>query len=340
MQTLRVTRGPLLIATMLLALLLSSGAEAAAPPYQVQERKFLELINGSRTSRGLAKLAASPKVDTVARNWSKRMAADGTLRHNPNVSAQLPIRWTRWGENVGWASNNGGGSLTSVTQRLHRGFMDSPGHRANILGAYNQVGIGVAVDARGTMWATMVFVQGTRPSTARAPIGLTDIGGSPHRAAIMTAWKRGLISSCDGEQRFCPNRNATRATAARAVAEMLDLPSSSRRHFSDVRGTHAGAINALADAGIVVGCAETRFCPNAPLSRAQLASLLERALDDLAPLAGTQFTDLPADYVHTPAINALAEAGITRGCAIDRFCPTARVTRAQLAAFVVRALHL
>jgi hypothetical protein len=108
------------------------------------------------------------------------MAADDRLRHNPRVGGQIPITWKRWGENVGYASNGGDESLRTVTRRLHRGFMASTGHRENILGRFNQVGIGVAVDDDGTMWATMVFVQGPRPKVA--PTALTDIDGTAHRA--------------------------------------------------------------------------------------------------------------------------------------------------------------
>ena len=98
-------------------------------------------------------------------------------------------------------------------------------------------------------------------------------------------------------------------------------------------------VNSLPDAGVGTGCAPRRFCPNEPLTRAQLASLLVRTLPGLTASSADRFVDLPDGYVHTGAINALADAGITRGCSADRFCPTARVTRAQLASFVVRALE-
>lgn len=198
------------------------------------------------------------------------------------------------------------------------------------------------------MWATMVFVKGplapkatpkpkptpkpkaTPKPTSRAP---TDIARSAHRSAISTAWKRGLIDGCDGGRRFCPARNASRAVVATAVARMMDLAPSSRPFFTDVSGT--SEINALAEAGIVNGCRPQRFCPDRAVSRAQVAAMLAGALD--LPAGGERFTDLPDGYVHSAAINALAGARVTRGCASTRFCPARRVTRAQLASFVVRA---
>lgn len=336
----------LAVAALLVLLLVPTGTQAA-PTYQASERQFLDLMNASRKAHGRAALAASPDVAGVARNWSKRMAADGNLRHNPKVGEQLTIDWRRWGENVGWASNGSEKSLTAVTRRLHRSFMESDGHRANILGDFNQVGVGVALDDDGTMWATMVFVDGpityqpTRRKPKRdrpAPTGLTDIRHSSHRAAITTAWKRGLIAPCEGRQ-FCPRRAVGRAKMATVVARMLELPPSTTDHFDDV-GADAGAINALADEHVVVGCRARRYCPKTAVTRAQLASMLVRALPALRPVPGARFADLPPGYVHTEAINALAEAGVTRGCDARNFCPTARVTREQLASFVVRALDV
>ena len=232
-------------------------------------------------------------------------------------------------------------ALSTVVRRLHRRFMASDGHRANVLGDYNQVGVGVAVDTDGTIWATMVFVDGplshrrTRGPKA-APAGLTDIAGNVHRAAITTATRRGLIARC-AKRRFCPRRVVGRAEMAATVARMRDLPHSDTHHFDDVK-PGPNAIAALADAGVIVGCARRRFCPGSPVTRAQLATILVRALPQLDPSEGARFVDLPDGYVHTPAISALAAAGVTRGCAARRFCPTGRVTRGQLASLVMRAL--
>jgi len=102
-----------------------------------------------------------------------------------------------------------------------------------------------------------------------------------------------------------------------------------------------GHIEAIAAAGITRGCnppANDEFCPEMILSRAQMASIFVRALD-LTPRADGPFTDI-ADSIHRADINALAAAGITKGCnppANDRFCPDSRVTRGQMASFLVRA---
>ena len=180
MRTLRTSRrrtlaaARIVLVAALVALTLAPTGSQAAPAHRAPERQFLQLMNASRRAHGHRALVASPAVAAVARAWSRRMAARGDLRHNPDVGGQLPVDWRRWGENVGWASNGSGRSVRAVTRRLHRSFMESDGHRANILGDFNQVGVGVALDDEGTMWATMVFVDaplGDRPDGRRSGRG-------------------------------------------------------------------------------------------------------------------------------------------------------------------------
>lgn len=109
--------------------------------------------------------------------------------------------------------------------------------------------------------------------------------------------------------------------------------------FGDDDGSvHEAAIEALASAGITQGCGPHVFCPDAPVTRAEMASFLTRALD-LQPSGSDSFTDDQAS-VHQAAIEALVAAGITHGCGGGSFCPAESVSRGQMAAFLVRALEL
>jgi hypothetical protein len=98
----------------------------------------------------------------------------------------------------------------------------------------------------------------------------------------------------------------------------------------------------LADEGITRGCnpAGTRFCPVDYVTRGQMAAFLSRALALPVPLEGDRFVD--DDGIFELDIEALADAGITRGCTADgtRFCPDDLVTRGEMAAFLSRALEL
>jgi hypothetical protein len=102
------------------------------------------------------------------------------------------------------------------------------------------------------------------------------------------------------------------------------------------RAEHA-AINRVAAAGITSGCDTDRFCPDGEVTRAQLASFLDRALD-LPAADADAFTD-DAGIVHEAAINRVAAAGLTAGCGDGRYCPDGTVTRSQLIRFLERAVN-
>jgi spore germination protein YaaH len=94
----------------------------------------------------------------------------------------------------------------------------------------------------------------------------------------------------------------------------------------------------VTDQGIVTGCSTTHFCPTDQVRRGYLATVLARGLD--LPPAATDYFDDDESSAHEDNINRIAAAGITTGCAPDRFCPTGLVTRGQMATFLARALHL
>ena len=111
----------------------------------------------------------------------------------------------------------------------------------------------------------------------------------------------------------------------------------------DPSSVHAASIDALWEAGITSGCGSEplRYCPDKPVTRAQMASLLRRALD-LPEAEPAGFVDVDASSVHAASINALRKAGITSGCGSEplRYCPDKPVTRAQMASLLRRALDL
>ncbi len=113
--------------------------------------------------------------------------------------------------------------------------------------------------------------------------------------------------------------------------------------FTDVYAdaVHLEGITALLSAGLTNGCnsSGTRFCPNASVTRGQMASLLAAALE-LPPASNGPFSD--ASGAHRASINALAAAGLTTGCDSSgtRYCPDQRLSRAQMATFLTAALDL
>ena len=98
----------------------------------------------------------------------------------------------------------------------------------------------------------------------------------------------------------------------------------------------------MAAMGITMGCNppdNDEFCPDAVVTRGQMAAFLTRALNLTARLVDPFVDD--DDSIFEADIERLAAVGITKGCNPpdnDRFCPDQAVTRGQMAAFLVRAL--
>ena len=98
------------------------------------------------------------------------------------------------------------------------------------------------------------------------------------------------------------------------------------------------ASTALAASGITRGCTATTFCPDATITREQMAAFLDRALH-LLSTSTDYFTDDAGSSIFEQNINRVAASGITNGCGRGKFCPTTpSVTREQMAAFLHRAL--
>ena len=133
--------------------------------------------------------------------------------------------------------------------------------------------------------------------------------------------------------------------AAVLVVSLGPAPAADATPFQDIQtSAHRESILELVERGITRGCAELAFCPGNPVTRAQMASFLVRALElPAASAIGMQprmFADVAVGSTHAAAIGSLLAEGVTHGCAPDRFCPDAPVTRAQMATFLVRARNL
>ena len=104
-----------------------------------------------------------------------------------------------------------------------------------------------------------------------------DDNGSTHETAINQMYEDGITLGC-GPGIYCPSDSVTREHMAAMMARSLNLTSQSGDYFSDDNGSpYEGYINAVAEAGITLGCDVDLFCPKDAVSRAQMASFLQRA---------------------------------------------------------------
>ena len=143
---------------------------------------------------------------------------------------------------------------------------------------------------------------------------------------------------------FCPGDPIPRWMMAVWLVRVVDghdpEPAGASR-FVDVDASQwwATHVERLADLGITVGCVSepAQYCPDDPVTRAQMATFLNRAFH-LDPAIPSGFDDTDGS-VHEAAIDALHAAGITQGCSAEplRFCPDRATTRGQMALFLERA---
>ena len=114
--------------------------------------------------------------------------------------------------------------------------------------------------------------------------------------------------------------------------------------FFDVPPTHMfhNVIHALAANGVTAGCGGGNFCPNASVTRAQMAVFLLKSKHGAgyAPpgASGNVFDDVPAGAFAAAWIEELAAEGIAAGCGGGDYCPDASVTRAQMGVFLLKSL--
>jgi len=126
------------------------------------ERDCLGEVNHVRVARGVAPMEADPDLLLVARAYSRQMAEEGFFSHvdpeGRDVRQRLHrarITWQMVGENLSYST----GYINPVATAL-RGWMDSPGHRRNILeGRYNDSAIGVWIADDGTVYFTEIFLR-------------------------------------------------------------------------------------------------------------------------------------------------------------------------------------
>lgn len=155
----------------------------------------------------------------------------------------------------------------------------------------------------------------------------------------------GITSGCNApEDRFCPGDPVTRGQLAaflhRALGETLPTTGEPIAFVDTSDSIFAGDIAWLSATGVTQGCSSDTFCPDDPVTRGQLAAFFVRAFGYSEGLGNNVFGD-DDHSVFEAQIDALAVAGVTRGCNPpdnDRFCPEDPVSREQVAAFLHRAV--
>lgn len=307
---LRITSSMVVIVALAAALLAASAAPAEAYVRPTAEVLMVHRINQARAAYGLAPLTSNLQMKRIARQWSYSMAVRNQVQHRTNLAEVVDGNFVRLAENVGFSRLEGASDSTLV-DRLHAAFMRSDGHRAQILGSFNMVGVGVQRLSGGRMYVTVNFLQGALDGF---PL-YRDAANSPDERAIGSLFVRNAIRGCYSN-RFCPAANASRTY----VATVLNRA-----------GRTYAASKFLGDR-----CGTSSACRNGEITRAELAEMVTYVLR-LNPGYGTRFTDVSdADQA---AVYAVVREGIMGGCSASRFCPGTGVSRARAASVIYRAVR-
>jgi spore germination protein YaaH len=259
----------------------------------------------------------------IGRSWAPRYV-DALV-----ASGQHGRRWDATGQ-VPWYTY-----FSTTYHSQVQGYyddVDSLGAKYRMITANGMRGVGIwhlLMDVeRGELWDLLLRHFGDVP--------FTDVRFNQFLHDIRWLTESGITTGCGGGF-FCPAQPVTRAQMASFLSRALALPPPAGDHFDDDAGSpHEADINRVREAGISTGCGPRIFCPSQPVSRAQMASFLARALG--LPDAGHDFFADDAGSPHEADINRLAAAGIATGCGAGTFCPGSPVTRDQMAAFLHRAL--
>lgn len=171
----RLVAGTAMVMTAVLAVPQGATAqEGGLVNDPAKENEFVTRINALRADHGLGTLQIHGQLTAKARDWAETMAEAGQIWHS-NLPDGVTVQWKRLGENVGM-----GGTVDA----LHQAFIDSPSHYENLVDpGFRYVGIGVFLDADGTVFVSEVFMELASQPAPATPAPSTGTPNSPDDAA-------------------------------------------------------------------------------------------------------------------------------------------------------------
>ncbi len=186
---------PRLVAALCLALATASAAEPP-PPRETDPAAtdpviagLVEAHNKERAKAGLSPLKGDPKLTQAALAHARDMAEHGKMAHEGSDGStpaqragRLGYRHVKTGENVAYGQ--------STVEAVMRAWMNSPGHKENILGDYSEMGAARVLDERERpYWSVSFGSPLPRLEPAEATTELVRRMGQVRDAAGLPPWK-------------------------------------------------------------------------------------------------------------------------------------------------------
>jgi uncharacterized protein YkwD len=314
-------------------------ATTASSDFAAERTLILQQTNVIRATHGLPPLRISTALHALAQDWSVQQARANVMSHRAGFASYYPSGWTRAAENVA-----AGYRASSVVDA----WFASPGHRANLLGSYTHIGIGVAVSSSGRLYYTQNFGQFST-QVAELPIVAPDGHAfydvpPAHQFAREIEWLASSgISTGYANFTFLPSAAVTRDAMAAFLyrfAGSPDVLSSTTSAFLDVSPSTQffREMTWLSEANISTGYPDRTFRPLLPVSREAMAAFLYRSAGE-PPVdlpAASPFSDVGTDHAFYTEIVWLATTGVSTGYPDTTFRPLAPVSREAMAAFLYR----
>ncbi len=137
----------------ILAVLLLSGVLTSCETTDAERYEVIDQINASRAASGVRALEENVDLNIKADEWAGRLRDRCKISHS-RLADGAPASWRKLGENVGRGSN---------IAQVHRAYLNSPGHRRNILdSSFNYVGAGAVwgtCNGYRTVFTVQVFMR-------------------------------------------------------------------------------------------------------------------------------------------------------------------------------------
>ena len=247
-------------------------------------------------------------------------ACDGLTTTNIRVGISVG-----WGDNYPWNFAYQWVDITGISPGTYmlRSIMDPLDHFTEL------------DEANNCTWTRLSIPTSGNPTIlGSGQTCVDDIESSPFANDIHWLYAAGITTGCR-VMLFCTTDPVTRGQMAALIDRAMNLPATAVDFFTDDGASiFEMDINRLAAAGITKGCTSTTYCPDATITREQMAAFLDRALSP--PATATDYFTDDESSAFEASINRVAAAGITKGCSATTYCPTAVVTRGQMAAFLHR----
>ena len=293
-----------------------------------------------------------------------RTVTGSSSDHNGLLEAGETVQVAPWWTNVHTSSESLSGTASNLTGPA------GPTYTINDATAnYGVVGVGSLTDCFGaTGDCYLMTVSGARPAphwdatftetlsdgfvktwTLHVGASFADVPTSLNfYPFIENIFHNGITGGCGGSN-YCPTTSVNRGQMAvfllKAKHGSQYVPPPCTGIFPDVDcGLPFGAwIEELYHEGITGGCGGGNYCPNNPVTRAQMAVFLlksEHGSTYVPPPCHGEFGDVVCPSQFADWIEELAAESVTGGCGGGDYCPGNPNTRGQMAVFLVKTFGL